>query len=300
MRSLPARGWISTEIIHSTVSIPMDESETCRGRNVLCLASGGGQQSAAFSLAGAHVAVVDLSAGQIERDREAARHYGYEVEAFCGDMRDLSIFATDRFDLVYHPFSINFVPDAREVFAQVARVIRSGGIYGLGAANPFAAGIGTHSWNGRAYELGGFYVQGEALNYSDEEWVFPRDRIPRSVLPVKEYRHLLSTLVNGLAEHGFVIRHLREELAQGLTEAPEPGSWAHFTLTIPPWLTISHGEGAQTGRVTRRGAAYEVITRQRSQNDFCSRGPNVNAVPFSTAGARPPEDQEENGSSPTL
>ena len=44
------------------------------GKNVLCLEGGGGQQSAAFSLAGAHVAVVELPAGQIERDREVARH----------------------------------------------------------------------------------------------------------------------------------------------------------------------------------------------------------------------------------
>jgi ubiquinone/menaquinone biosynthesis C-methylase UbiE len=208
------------------------------GRNVLCLASGGGQQSAAFSLAGAHVSVIDLSAGQIERDRAAARHYGYEIEAIHGDMRDLSMFGSDRFDLVYQPFSINFVPDVREVIAQVARVIRSGGIYELGAANPFAAGLGTQSWNGRAYELGGLYVQGEALDYSDEEWVFPRGQEVSSVLPGKEYRHLLSILINGLAEHGFVIRHLREEFAQGLTEPPEPGSWAHFTQTIPPWLTF--------------------------------------------------------------
>jgi len=51
------------------------------GKRVLCLASGGGQQSAVFGLLGARVTVVDLAAGQLEGDRAAAAHYGYEVRA---------------------------------------------------------------------------------------------------------------------------------------------------------------------------------------------------------------------------
>ncbi|MGW0065182.1 hypothetical protein ACWDTT_35350, partial [Streptosporangium sandarakinum] len=46
------------------------------GRKVLCLAGGGGQQSAAFALLGAGVTVLDISSGQLERDRLAAEHYG--------------------------------------------------------------------------------------------------------------------------------------------------------------------------------------------------------------------------------
>jgi hypothetical protein len=38
-----------------------------RDKEVLCLAGGGGQHSAAFALLGARVTVVDLSAGQLER-----------------------------------------------------------------------------------------------------------------------------------------------------------------------------------------------------------------------------------------
>lgn len=209
-----------------------------RGKQVLCLASGGGQQSAAFALAGAHVAVVDLSAGQIERDREAAQHYGLDVEAVQGDMRDLSRFPADRFDLVYHPYSINFVPDCDMVFAEVARVLRPGGIYEFGAANPFAAGLGTHSWNGQAYELTGRYDQGGLVTYPDESWVFPDPAKAPLVEPVIEYRHLLSTLINGLAHNGLVIRHLREEAADWTEQEQTPGTWAHFTRTIPPWLTF--------------------------------------------------------------
>ena len=60
------------------------------GQDVLCLASGGGQQSAVFGLLGARVTVVDLAEGQLEGDRIAAAHYGYSVTTIHADMRDLS------------------------------------------------------------------------------------------------------------------------------------------------------------------------------------------------------------------
>jgi SAM-dependent methyltransferase len=96
------------------------------GKDVLCLAGGGGQQAVAFALNGAHVSVFDISAGQLERDQQAACHYGYPISTFQGDMRDLEVFEVDSFDIVSQPYSLNFVPDCREVFAQVTRVLRPG------------------------------------------------------------------------------------------------------------------------------------------------------------------------------
>src|SRR5690349_17475888 len=69
------------------------------GKDVLCLASGGGQQSAAFALLGATVTVLDLSETQLARDQEAARHYNLPITIHQGDMRDLSRFADRAFDV---------------------------------------------------------------------------------------------------------------------------------------------------------------------------------------------------------
>lgn len=206
-----------------------------RGKSVLCLASGGGQQSAAFSVSGAHVTVFDLSAEQLARDRDAAAHYGYDVVAVQGDMRDLSVFGSDQFDLVFHPYSINFIPDCRIVFAEVARILRPGGLYYVQAANPNAVGMGTHSWNGNAYELHGFYEQGAEIEADYEEWVFadPADRA--DVARPREYRHLLGTLINGLLDLGFVLERIEEDTTPADPASP-PGSWDHFQATIPPWL----------------------------------------------------------------
>ena len=95
---------------------PSGRFGSLNGKDVLCLAGGGGQQSAAFALNGSRVSVFDISEGQLRRDLDAARHYGYAVSVFQGDMRDLSVFEPESFDIVSQPYSLNLVPDCREVF----------------------------------------------------------------------------------------------------------------------------------------------------------------------------------------
>ncbi|MCB0015858.1 MAG: class I SAM-dependent methyltransferase, partial [Anaerolineales bacterium] len=63
------------------------------GKDVLCLASGGGQQSPAFALLGARVTVVDFAEKQLAQDALALAHYGLTGRLEQGDMRDLSRFA---------------------------------------------------------------------------------------------------------------------------------------------------------------------------------------------------------------
>jgi ubiquinone/menaquinone biosynthesis C-methylase UbiE len=217
---------------------PLGRLGTLDNKDVLCLAGGGGQQGVAFALNGSRVSVFDISEGQLERDREAATHYGYPVSLFQGDMRDLSIFEPACFDIVHQPYSINFVPDCREVFAQVVRVLRLGGIYSFWAANPFAAGLGTHAWNGRAYEINWLYEQGVELEYRDEAWVFPTKSVAARPEGPREYRQLLSTLLNGLIDSGFTLLYMQEESGHASVTDLIPGEWDHFTAVIPPWLSF--------------------------------------------------------------
>ena len=107
-----------------------------QGMDVLCLAGGGGAQSAVFSLLGARVTVLDLTPEQLEADEIAARHYGYEVTTIQGDVRDLAVLATASFDRVYEPISTLYIPDLREVFRGVAGVLRPGALYFASHAVP--------------------------------------------------------------------------------------------------------------------------------------------------------------------
>ncbi len=206
-----------------------------RGKAVLCLAGGGGQQSAGFALLGATVTVVDLSEEQLQRDREVAAHYQVNIQTLQGDMRDLTHLPAQGFDIVWQPYSLNFVPDARLVFREVARVVRPEGLYRFNCANPFVSGLTEQDWNGEGYLLKHPYRDGAELTYPDPPWVHASGE---PILRPREYRHTLSTLINGLIAQGFVIRRVSDDTDFHPDPHAEPGTWDHFTAIAPPWLTF--------------------------------------------------------------
>jgi len=205
------------------------------GKKVLCLASGGGQDTTAFALLGADVTVVDLSDVQLERDRQAAAHHGLQVETIQGDMRDLSIFPDNTFDIVWQTYSVNFVPSVKPVFKEAARVLKPGGVYYLSFANPFVHSLDDEAWDGKAYPFHRPYIDGEDLSHFFPHWDVDQPDGSRVKLDSPhEFRHNLSTVLNTMAQNGFIFLFLREWMLSD--ENPEPGSWPHFTQVAPPWF----------------------------------------------------------------
>jgi SAM-dependent methyltransferase len=218
------------------------------GRDVLCLAGAGGQQGPAFALLGARVTVFDLSNTQLEREREAAAYYGLDYPIVQGDMRDLSVFAADSFDLVYHVHSINFLPDVRPVYDEVVRVLRPGGQYHLDYANPFMWAVRDDEWDERGYPIRDSYVDGAPWEPGKPNlWDIWQDGSddPIQVEGPHEFRHFLSTMVNELIARGFVLQGIWEscllpdaQKSEPPPTAPEPGSWDHFLQVCPPYLLM--------------------------------------------------------------
>ena len=99
------------------------------GRRVLCLAGGGGSQSALYAAAGARVTVVDISSEMLALDRQVAAERGLEMDIVQASMDDLSALPAAGYDIVIHPVSTCYVPDVLAVYREVARVTVSGGLY---------------------------------------------------------------------------------------------------------------------------------------------------------------------------
>jgi SAM-dependent methyltransferase len=205
-------------------------------KNVLCLAGGGGQQSAAFNLLGAKVTVVDISETQLKRDRQALDHYGFEATLIQGDMRDLSCFETDVFEVVWHAFSINFIPDPYKAFDEVCRVLRPGGLYRLEWHSPFSMGVDERDWNGKGYPVYMPYIDAEMV-FENNFWdIHDEDGTVRQVEGPREFKHTLSTVINGLIGRGFNLLGLWEERTKDPNA--ELGTWEHFKHIMPPWITV--------------------------------------------------------------
>lgn len=123
-------------VLTPTIPVPRAWFGPLEGRDVLCLASGGGQQGPILAAAGANVTVFDNSPAQLARDRMVAEREGLPLTIEEGDMADLSRFPDKRFDLIFHPVSNVFAPDVRPVWREAYRVLRSGGALLAGFMNP--------------------------------------------------------------------------------------------------------------------------------------------------------------------
>jgi ubiquinone/menaquinone biosynthesis C-methylase UbiE len=204
---------------------PRQVFEGVAGKDVLCLATGGGQQSAVFGLLGAAVTVLDLTDGQLAGDRRAAEHHGYPVTTIQGDMRDLSCFADNSFDLVYQEISLVFIPDVREVYREVARILRPGCRYRVGQCNPATFAVRHTSWDGAGYRIFGPYVGGRVPPATEDDAI--------------EFRHLFPDIFNGLVEAGLAITGVWEDPRHLIhDQKAEPGTIEHVYTFVQDYFCI--------------------------------------------------------------
>ena len=176
------------------------------GTDVLCLASGGGQQAPVLAAAGANVTVFDNSPAQLDRDRFVAERDGLPLRLVQGDMADLSAFAGDSFDLVFHPVSNLFAPAVRPVWREAIRVLRPGGVLLAGFLNP-----DLFIFDLDAEEAGRLEAR-HALPYADTTHLTAAelDARRRELRPL-EFSHTLADQIGGQLDAGFVLTAMYED-----------------------------------------------------------------------------------------
>jgi len=219
-----------------------------KGKNVLCLACGGGQQSIGFALLGAEVTVVDFSEEQLAKDKLVSEKYQKQISTVKSDMRDLSFCDDEIFDIVYQPYSINYIPSVYEVFDEVARVLKSGGLYDIMLHNPYAHGSWKDGcwgkeweieelWKGKGYPIWQPYRDGYPIKTMDSNWNFVNSNQEEvSIKSPQEYRHTLSTILNELIRRDLELISFKEEI--GTNYESKPGTWEHYKSCLPPWFYI--------------------------------------------------------------
>jgi SAM-dependent methyltransferase len=199
-------------ILTPTKPVPADWFPPLAGIDVLCLASGGGQQGPILAAAGANVTVFDNSPNQLAQDRLVANREGLTIETVQGDMADLSIFSDGRFDLIVHPVSNVFVPDVRPVWREAYRVLRPGGSLLTGFMNPV-----HYLFDFPALERGEFRVA-HRIPYSDLDSLTDeeRARLAEQDAPL-EFGHTLADQIGGQLAAGFVLTGFYEDIDPGTT-----------------------------------------------------------------------------------
>ena len=193
-------------LLTENIAVPHRWFPPLQGADVLCLASGGGQQGPVLAAAGANVTVFDNSPAQLKQDQLVAERESLSLRTLEGDAADLSILSDESFDLVFNPCSTVFMPDVRAVWTECARALRPGGILMTGSMNPVHYIFDLYKADEGILEVA------HSIPYSDLTSI-PQADLEEHIakgFPV-EFGHSLTDLLGGQCAAGFVITDMYED-----------------------------------------------------------------------------------------
>ena len=197
------------------------------GQRVLCLAAGGGRQSALYAAAGARVTVVDISSEMLALDRTVASERGLDVRTIQTSMDSLTMFTPAEFDIVLQPVSTCYVADVGSVYGEVARVICPDGLYISQHKSPTSLQTSLKP-DSSGYHLQETYYREGPLPAAE----------PSRLLETgtHEYLHRWEELLGGMCRAGFVIEDLVEPVHANVEAGA--GTFGHRSQYVAPYVRV--------------------------------------------------------------
>ncbi len=200
-----------------TKMVPHEWFGEIKGKKVLGLAAGGGQQMPVFAALGMECTVLDYSEKQLESERLVAEREGYGIRIIRADMTRRLPFENEEFDIIFHPVSNCYIEDVRSVWKECYRILKKGGLLISGT---------DHYIN--------YIVDGDEkmiINHlpfnplKDEEQMKQLEQDDAGV----QFSHSLEEQIGGQLEAGFILTNLYEDTN---------GEGRLHELNIPAYLAM--------------------------------------------------------------
>lgn len=182
-----------------TKTVPHGWFGEMRGKRILGLASGGGQQIPVFTALGADCTVLDYSRAQLQREYDVAAREGYEVDCIRADMTKPLPFADESFDLIFHPVSNCYVEEVEPIWRECYRVLKPGGVLLAGLDNGF----------GFVFDEGGDTIQNKLpFNPIKDKKLFEEGLKKNDGV---QFSHTLEEQIGGQLRAGFMLTDVYED-----------------------------------------------------------------------------------------
>lgn len=186
-------------LLTPTRVVPKEWFGELKGKKILGLASGGGQQMPIFTALGAECTVLDYSQKQIQSELAVAQREGYTINAVRGDMTKPLPFEDESFDLIFHPVSNCYVKEVKPIWRECFRVLKKGGVLLAGMDN------------------GMNYVFDDDEKTVANSLPFDPTANPEQMQQLirtncgVQFSHTMEEQIGGQLEAGFVLTHLYED-----------------------------------------------------------------------------------------
>ena len=163
------------------------------GKDVLALASGGGQQGPILSAMGARTSVFDISEGMLGQDKMVAEREGLSIRTIQGDMTKPLPFDDGSFDIIVNPVSNCYIEHPEPVWRECFRILRDGGRLLAGMANAMSFIV-----DGKEERIA-YPLPCNPLRYPEQMAAFGED-------DGIQFSHSYEENIQGMIDSGFAIR----------------------------------------------------------------------------------------------
>ena len=224
---------ISTDDVHYGPLAPGERElglmGKVRGKRILEVGCGGGQNAIVLAKWGASCTGVDPSDAQLAHARKLAQEHGVEVQFANGMAEDLGSFPAESFDLVLSSYAFDYVSDIQQAYREVWRVLKPGGPFVFCQSHPWFQAVGWHlAGDPDAPEVGD-YASWPALEEWD--WAFENG----TSAPMRGHLRPLSQVLNQLIEAGFSLERFLEQNYEDVAGAsPEELERLPYTYKSDP------------------------------------------------------------------
>ncbi len=200
-----------------TKAVPHEWFGELRGKKVLGLASGGGQQMPIFAALGAVCTVLDYSEKQLASEKQVADREGYDIRIIRADMTKPLPFPDESFDLIFHPVSNCYVREVKPIWRECWRILKPGGLLLSGVDHYI-----NYIVDAEEREIVNHLPFDPLLN-EDQRAQLERDDAGM------QFSHSLEEQINGQLEAGFTLVSLYEDTN---------GEGRLHALNIPTFLAM--------------------------------------------------------------
>jgi 2-polyprenyl-3-methyl-5-hydroxy-6-metoxy-1,4-benzoquinol methylase len=176
-----------------------------KGKHVLDLGCGGGQNSIILAKMGAKVIAIDYSKEQLAYAIHLAKKEKVKVEFINFDIEKIDrLKFSGKFDIIFSSYTLQYVPNLTRLFKKLSKIIKLKGIFVFATLHP----LFTSDWGkfkGKEYALVYDYFNVRKSVYTM--------KFGKKVAKVTAFIHNIMQISSSLNEAGFLIERIIEQNA---------------------------------------------------------------------------------------
>lgn len=169
-----------------------------KGKKIIELGCGGGENSIILAKKGAICTGVDISFKQLKYAKNLVKKHEVKIKLIEGDLENLVMIDDEIFDIAISIFALDWMQDLDAAFKEAYRILKKNGIFVFSIQHPIYNLLGAEDFNPKELKI--------STNYFEKHVTF----VESTGIDLKVHASKISDIINGLIKIGFDIEKILE------------------------------------------------------------------------------------------